>query len=280
MRLVLYYGKAMTDWRRWLMNRYEMLKRFTQEQRIDVVFPGWVREASGGVVRHFSVGGEAGFVLYADIPEGEAEGVVREQIRVFRDRGQSFEWKLYDYDRPSSLRDTLEANGFRVGDREALMMLDLQAADALLSKTVPPSIRAISDADGIAELVALEDEIWGYSHAELGVRLQADLSSGKDELRMYGAYEDDVLVAAAWMYMHEGTSFISLWGGSTRAAYRRRGHYMGLLVARLRDAAARGFRLATVDASPESEPILAKNGFMRTAYTYPCEYTIEGDEEA
>jgi GNAT superfamily N-acetyltransferase len=68
------------------------------------------------------------------------------------------------------------------------------------------------------------------------------------------------------------TSFATLWGGSTLRQYRGRGFYTALLAVRAREARRRGFRFLQVDASPDSQPILARYGFRCLAYSTPYEW--------
>lgn len=44
------------------------------------------------------------------------------------------------------------------------------------------------------------------------------------------------MVSAAWTHYLPGTSFATLWGGSTLKQYRQRGYYSALLAVRAREA--------------------------------------------
>src|SRR4051794_34000045 len=44
------------------------------------------------------------FVQFARLPKGREEAIIREQIEIFDQLGQSFEWKVYDFDVPSDLK--------------------------------------------------------------------------------------------------------------------------------------------------------------------------------
>ena len=57
------------------------------------------------------------------------------------------------------------------------------------------------------------------------------------------------------------------WGDAARLAWS--GIYRALIAYRARLAAARGYRYLYVDASPDSQPILARLGFGRLAVTTP-----------
>ena len=82
---------------------------------------------------------------------------------------------------------------------------------------------------------------------------------------------------AAWIYFHHGSSFASLWGGSTLPQYRGQGLYSALLAVRACEAQAHGFRFLTVDASPMSRPILEKHGFKQLAVARACMWRVQAD---
>jgi ribosomal protein S18 acetylase RimI-like enzyme len=69
----------------------------------------------------------------------------------------------------------------------------------------------------------------------------------------YGAYDGDVLVAAARMVVVPETDAVSLFGAATLPAGRNRGAQGALLDARLREARDRGIRYASAETWLESE---------------------------
>ncbi len=252
------------------MDIKQLLDLFTKQQRVDIRYPGWRREATDSVIRHVSTTNEDGCVLHSKLSEETADEAIRQEIEYFQKLGQSFEWKVYDYDQPANLTDRLKAHGFEIGEAEALLVMNINATPSLLHCPIPPEIEKISDEKGIDDIMQLEKEVWGTSHDDLAERLKRDLVQDPDSLFIYAAYVQGKAVSAAWMYLHEGTSFGSLWGGSTLPAYRKQGWYTGLLAARAQAARDKGFPLLMVEASPMSRPILEKKGFVFLAYTYPC----------
>ncbi|TVX99766.1 GNAT family N-acetyltransferase [Cohnella terricola] len=252
------------------MTKDEVIHLFNKEQRIEITYPGFRREEVGQVVRQVSLEGEDGFVLYSDLEQGTVEEVVREQLAYFQKLNQTFEWKAYDYDKPDNLVDILRAYGFEIGDPEALLVMQLHEGHPLLTWPIPTEIRQVTEDAGIDDIILLEEEIWNEPHEDLGERLKRDLRDDSEDLSIYAAYAGGKVVSAAWMYLHHGTSFGSLWGGSTLPDYRRKGLYTSLLAARAQAAWHKGFRLLTVDASPLSRPILEKHGFEFLGYSYPC----------
>jgi hypothetical protein len=222
------------------------------------------------LIRHVSLTDMDGFVIYSNLNEENVDAAITGEVEYFAAIKQDFEWKVYDYDQPPDLKDRLRAHGFTIGDAEALLVLDLADRPAVLSHTISPYVKAITDAEGVDAIIAMENEIWHDNPVDLGEQLKRDLLNEPDQLSIYAAYVDGKPVSAAWMYLHTGTSFASLWGGSTLPGYRRLGLYTSLLAARAQQACQRGFRFLTVDASPMSRPILEKRGFQLLGFSYPC----------
>ena len=51
-------------------------------------------------------------VIFSRLEAANVDEINREQVAYFEGLGQDFEWKVYDYDRPSDLKDRLAAHGF------------------------------------------------------------------------------------------------------------------------------------------------------------------------
>lgn len=257
------------------MNKTELLEIFTRQQRIEVNYPDILREVDGSVVRHISLSGDGGFVIYSHLDEESVDTTISAQIARFERIPQDFEWKAYDYDPPRDLIDRLRRRGFEIGDPEALLVLDLTAGLEALQRQVPPSVVRITDPGEVDAVVALENAVWETDHQDLGEHLKRDLLEHPEMLSVYISYQGQQPASAAWIYFHAGSSFASLWGGATLPQFRSQGHYALLLAARAQAAYARGFTLLTVDASPMSRPILGKNGFQYLATSTPCKWRIK-----
>lgn len=260
-----------------MVNKTDMLEIFTRQQRIEVEYPDIKREVDGSVIRHISLAGEDGFVIYSKLDEGDVEAAISAQIARFEAIPQDFEWKVYDYDTPRDLIDHLHRRGFEIGEPEALLVLELSPRTAVLDRPVPPSVVRITDPGQIDAVVTLENAVWGTDHHDLGERLKQDLQEHPETLSVYLSYQEQQPASAAWIYFHTGSSFASLWGGSTLPQFRNQGHYGLLLAARAQEAWARGFALLSVDASPMSRPILEKHGFQYLATSTPCKYSFSKD---
>ena len=263
------------------MDRDALLKIFDREQRIDVRWPGVTHEGVGHVVRHLTAQQKTGFIPYSNLDAATADAEIDETIAFFDEQGISFEWKVYDHDGPADLRQRLEARGFEIEPPEALMVLDLEnAPEFYASMVLPVELYQVNDEAGIDGLIRMEESVWETNHQWLRQDLGHNLASFPDLLSIFAVQADGLIVSAAWIYYHPPSQFGSLWGGSTLPAYRKRGYYTALLVARAREARQRGYRFLTVDASPMSRPILEKHGFQFLGFSTPCKWTPKASEGA
>lgn len=256
------------------MDKSEILGLYDQYERIQVLYTDSRREATPQVVRHIGQYSPDSWITYAWVTDESLDAVMDEQIAYFERIGHNFEWKTYDHDQPANLRQRLAARGFEVGEREALLAIEIAAAPAALLQPVTLDVRRITDVNRLADVIQIENAVWGEDESLSVVRLRRDLQDNPNLLSVYVAYVDEVPASCAWLYYSPGSPFAGLWGGSTRAEYRARGLYTALLAARVQEAQARGVRFLNVDASPMSQPILEKHGFQRLTYTYPCHWDV------
>ena len=258
------------------MTHSELRKLFDREMRQRVEARGFVREEAGTIVRHVSEHQEKGFVIYSSLTEENVQQTIDQEKERFRKAKQDFEWKVYSYDTPENLKVYLEKAGFRSEEPEALMVMKIDCDHRILSEDTSEVVE-ISDEKGIRDIIALEDTIWGESHAELGMRLLRDKQEEANLLSLFGIYENNILVSSAWMYL-EGEQFASLWGGATLPEYRGKRHYTKVLAARANRAFETNHPYLTVDAGPMSKPILEKIGFECLGYSYAC-HSPEGSHD-
>ncbi|MCG7345399.1 GNAT family N-acetyltransferase [Sporosarcina sp. ACRSL] len=252
------------------MEKEELRLLFDKELRQNLHSPGYRREETEHVVRHVSMHGERGFVIHSNLNEENADEIIQEELSYFNRLGVGFEWKVYSYDKPAHLKDILEQRGFTIEPRESLMVMEITDMHPFPQQE-ETDVQEIVDEKGIREIIALLDNIWEESHNELGDRLWRDKQNDPDSLYLYGVYDKDQLVSAAWVYLEKNSSFASLWGGSTLPDYRGKGFYTSLLAIRAAKAIEKGYQFLTVDASQMSRPILEKHGFRCLAYTYGCQ---------
>ncbi|HEY0966448.1 MAG TPA: GNAT family N-acetyltransferase [Opitutaceae bacterium] len=249
-----------------------LLARLDEERR-SLDESGFVREADPRVTRHISRHRRFGFVTWSALPAADLTAAIEREITFFKPHVDQFEWKTYDHDGPPGLTDALVRAGFKAGESETAMVAD-SATVATLPLTLPEGIvvrKAKTSAD-LADVVAIENAVWNNDRSSLAEELGAELRANPDRLHLYIAADAGTPVSCAWVRLNRGSAFAGLWGGSTLAAWRGRGIYRHLLIRRARDAVAAGYPTLYVDASPDSRPILERNGFTRLTGTRPYVY--------
>ncbi len=242
------------------MDLAELRALYDEDQRRSIRIPGMRREETRHTVRYVSTIGDSGAVLFSTLDEESADDAIRGEIAAFERHGQGFEWKLYSYDEPGDIKARLTAHGFRIGEAEAIVVLETDALPARLTKPPEHEVRRLRDPDALGAVVGVR----------MMEQLREELRLAPDKLSIHVAYDGDLPVATGWTRFADGSPFASLWGGTTRETHRRRGYYSSLLAARAQEAAERGARFLTVDAGPMSLPILKRLGFRELAVSYPC----------
>ena len=255
------------------MNKSQIIALYDQDERRNVEYPDMRREVTPDVVRLINTSDTGdGMVIYSKLDEASAEDTIREQVSYFESIGQDFEWKVYDYDKPSDLKDRLGSYGFIVEEVEALVVLDLEDAPDLLWQPARHNVQRITDPEQLAHVQTVEQQVWDEDSSWVIHYLGGALSKYPEQMSVYVAYIDEQPVSAAWIFFPGHSRFASLWGGATVSGFRKQGLYTALLAVRAQEAKARQVRYLTVDASPMSRPILEKYGFEMLAYSYACKW--------
>jgi hypothetical protein len=262
-----------------VMNKSQIIALYDQDQRIDVEYPNLLREVKPNVVRHIDTSdiGE-GLISYSQLNGANAEETIREQVSYFESIGQDFEWKVYDYDEPSDLKERLGSFGFIVEEAEALVVLDLKDAPEILWQPVLHNVQRILGPEKVADVQTVEQQVWDEDASWVHHYLGGALSNYPQQVSVYVAYIDEQPASAAWTYFPEHSQFASLWGGATIRGFRKQGLYTALLAVRVQEAKARQVRYLTVDASAMSRPILEKFGFEMIAASYPCKWKLKSKD--
>lgn len=256
------------------MNKSQIIAIYTQDQRYEAMFPGYQRDELPRIVRHLNTSGrDGGFITYSSLgglDDAAVDQIIREQIDWFAAQGQGLEWKYYDYDLPSDLKDRLAAHGFEIEDAEAIMVLPVADVPESLLQPVPSTVMRLTSTEQLVGVRQLEEAVWKHDFSWITDHLAQDMLKTPDQISVYAAYVDGQVVSSAWMYFTHGSRFAGLWGGSTLKEYRKQGLYTALLAVRMQEAKARGVDFLTVDAGPMSRPILEKLGFLQIAVSHPC----------
>ena len=254
----------------------QMLEIFDREVRRECEWTRMQREALPDIVRYTEMDSpDGGYISWSALTPETADERIQEQIAHYLSLKMEFEWKTYSYDTPADLPQRLLKHGFSAGDPEALMLAGMDDLPESYWTMDATAVTRITTPEGVDEIVLMESEVWGEEKSGFSRGMKFDLVHNPDHLSVFAVRQNDRVVSAAWTHYLVGTSFATLWGGSTLADYRNRGYYTSLLAVRAREARSRKYKFLQVDASPNSQPILAKHGFRNLAYTTP--YTWKPD---
>lgn len=250
------------------MNAREIFEQYRAERR-GAFYPGIEVERLPHLVRHVATQpGAEGMVAFAELDSHDARSQINEQVAFFEQKGQPFEWKVYDFDSPPGLKSLLEDQGFRSRDAEAFMVMN--TADWNPATQTRPDVRIekTTELSQLRDLVAAETAIWSEVvtwHVEKYAR---ELAADPEGLSIYCAYHGKTPVGTGRVSFPPG-SFSDLNGGGVVSEFRGRGIFSALLSRRIEEAKSRGYRWIAVDAAPMSRPILLRKGFQHVCWTYP-----------
>jgi GNAT superfamily N-acetyltransferase len=236
---------------------------------------GATAEIDGPLERIIGLG-RRGFIGYRDLGglEGaELDVLIARQVRIFAERGEAVEWKLYGHDQPADLAERLRAAGFLPEDAETVV---IAAVTAIAGDSEPPAgvtLREVTERADFQRIAAMQEVVWGDDHGYLSSTLANLREADPDALVVVVAEASGQVVCAAWMRFPPAAEFATLWGGATAPAWRGRGIYRAVVAYRARLAAQRGCRYLQVDASDDSRPILERLGFVAVTTTTPFVWT-------
>jgi GNAT superfamily N-acetyltransferase len=254
------------------METEAILALYDEEQRINIEYPGVRKEQRSHVIRYVSETGGPHFILYSRLTGADLDSVIAEEQAYFGPLGE-VEWKVYEHDQPADLRERLAARGFEVEEPEAVMVLDLKETIRRGDSRLPGdvTVRLLESASQLEDVRQIEEAVWKEDFGGLTENLAADLAV-PGYLSVYAAYVVGQPACAGWIYFHANGRFADLWGGSTVPKHRGRGLYTAVLAARVQEAAVRGYRFLTIDASPMSRPIVARHGFRPLTTAWACRW--------
>ncbi|WP_156822532.1 hypothetical protein [Demetria terragena] len=205
------------------------------------------------------------FAVQSDRPTSQVIAIVDEQTRTW---GRDSVWwnAISEHTRPRSLEEALIARGGAVVERLAVLALDLTGP--LPDLEIPDDAEVVlpTGVDHVRDIRAISEAAFGSTGSaapdpQISLdRDVADREAGR-AVRVV-TYLDGVPAACGGTTFYPG-GVAALWGGSTHPDQRGRGAYRATLDWRLRDAAARGARMALVKGRVDtSAPILRRAGFV------------------
>jgi len=256
------------------MDPAAILALYDQERRSGAEVSGMRREVTECTVRGIDLAGHQGWVTLTRLGDRKLDDLIRSEVEHFEALGQNFEWTVFEHEPPEDLKEQLVVRGFELDETESILGLDLHASPSPGPKTGSHELRRITNPEQVRDVVAVHEQVWGTDHPWLGRKLADDLRSIPEQLSVYVGYVEGVAACAGWIYFRPNRQFASLWGGSTLAAFRRRGLYTSLLAARMDEARERGVRFLTIDARSMSRPIAQKFGFVVLTRATGCLWRV------
>jgi ribosomal protein S18 acetylase RimI-like enzyme len=240
-----------------------------------VLPPGAAIDHDGPLVRVAGLD-ERGFVTYrslAGLAGAEVDRLIERARDFFAARGQAVEWKLHGHDTPADLPERLRRAGFEPEEQETVV---IGLAAPLAVATPDPegvTLREVTARADLERIAAMESDVWNEDRSYQALALFDELAADPSGTTVVVAEVGSRVVCAGWVRYVGGTGFATLWGGSTRPEWRRRGIYRALVRHRARLAVARGYEYLEVDASDDSRPILERAGFVPVTTTTPYVHT-------
>lgn len=225
---------------------------------------GLIREATPYTARYTTISGSLRYILWHHFPRDLIDQVIHEELAACADRADSLMWKVYAHDTPSTeLAAALVAAGFNEHDHSSLMMMRVDdAIESLGNGTGPLSVRQLNTAASLDAYQEIWDSVWPDApNARYVNDYRALAASANPGIAFFAGFAADEPVSSGYLFHHPGDAIVLLCGGATKAAWRGHGAYKSMLAARAHAAKARGAQYLAVEASPKSQPILARLGF-------------------
>lgn len=254
------------------MDSADLLRLLDQHRRTTVI-PGYRLETTPETTRQVDDSGVHSIVLHSRLGPGDADRIIDRETDHFGKLGHAFEWKVFDHDQPPDLRRRLEDRGFEIEPAEAVLVLELAEAPAVLLAPPTSAVRTILHPDALEDILEVWRRVWpDDDQAHWVEKIAQGMRERPESARHYVAYADGVPVATGRIAFSPGDPFAYLAGGATLPEYRGRGLYTDLLRVRVLEAISRRVRLLMVDARPMSRPILERHGFRFLGHAYACNW--------
>lgn len=201
-------------------------------------------------------------VLDCHLSAGQAREMAPSLLASFRTRPERAVWLVTTSSTPTDLSNILVANGCEHWSRELGMALDLDHT--------PPD--ALAPNLSIAPIGSQQVAAWTEIYAQVFelepairddyLRVLATLLTHHPEVvSYYLASLDGQPAGVTCLFINDGVA--GIYEVATLPAWRRRGIARATVLTALREARARGCRLAVLQASPSGAPVYEGIGFRR-----------------
>jgi hypothetical protein len=247
----------------------ELLALYDDTMRCNAHPAGLTREAGAFAARYTAPSGSLRFILWHRFAESRLDEAINAEIAAARGHAEALMWKVYAHDTPAkSLEEKLVASGFKPEEPSALLIASVSAiCDALGTKRNDVNTLNVRELDSAASLdtyLEIWNDVWPDSPNERYVNDYRALVADRDPgVTFFAGFSgNNEPVTSGYMFHHPNDPIALLCGGATKAHARGHGAYAQMLAARANAARERGATHLAVEASPESEPILKRLGFV------------------
>ena len=251
-----------------------LLAAYDSQLRTDAETPGALSVTRQGPLRLVTFHSGRGFITYQDLGGAGADEIRRmvpEALAHFQADPtiSTVEWKTRGHDHAPGLHAALLSHRFTPDEPESIMVGDAEALALDVPLPDGVALRRITEETDIRAMVAMQDEVFGNAHGDEVLASTLRRLARGDELELWVAEADGVVISAGRIDPVPGTDFAGIWGGSTRPEWRGRGIYRALTAERARSALRMGKKYINSDSTEFSRPILERSGLVKVSTTTP-----------
>jgi predicted N-acetyltransferase YhbS len=130
-------------------------------------------------------------------------------------------------------------------------------------------LRRVTAEAEVRAMCAMVGAVFGDTHSDDVAEALLRRLAFDDGMELWVAESQGQMIGAGRLEPVPGSEFAGIWGGATRAEWRRMGVYRALTAARARSALRAGKTLIHSDSTESSRPILERAGMVRVSTTTP-----------
>lgn len=198
------------------------------------------------------------------LTEATVDRGIASVLDYYREQGKMFSWVVGPTSTPGNLGPRLLAHGFTRNDDEAMWGMVQHPLNPEIPMPAGTTVRRVTRAEALPHKAMLA-AAYGFGATEDAIDCMLLLLNALgDQAAIYLAWVDGTPDPVAWSFVfyHPDGDTMVLGGSATLPAHRHRGLYKALVAQRLRDAHARGYTTAVVQAvRTTSAPICERLGF-------------------
>ena len=248
------------------MNPTELLALYDDSMRRNASVAGCTREKTSQSSRYSTASGSLRYVMWHEFSAADTDRCIVEEITAATGSVNALMWKVYGHDTPMNLGERLLLHGFADHDPCTLMAAPVsRVLSALGDAPNQFEVRQLVEANDLDAYQDIWDSVWPTAPNARYVNDYRTLAKDRDPGVVFfaGFSLAQEPISSGYLFHAPGSPFALLCGGATKAAWRNQHAYSAMLTARATRALERGARYLSVEASPQSQPILERLGFER-----------------